>query len=203
MDDVELIRRLISNRRQLRILEPFCGTGRILIPLAEDGHELVGLDQSRNMLDRARTKIAKLPLPAQQRITLIHADATTGNWPDEFDLVLLGGNCFYELASSEEQEGCVAFATAALKGTGYVYVDNDHMEDEIPQAWLPTGKRPTKFPKGTCPDGTRLEGTTETLNFDPEKRLWRARRGITVIFPDGTTKAWSTSSRSTRSASLR
>ena len=33
-DDVELIRKLIGGRGPLRILEPFCGTGRILIPLA-------------------------------------------------------------------------------------------------------------------------------------------------------------------------
>ena len=62
------------------------------------------------------------------------------------------------------------------------------MEDEIPKAWLPSGKRPTRFPSGTCADGTRLEGTTETLGFDCENRLWLAKRGITVTFPDGTTK---------------
>ena len=52
-DDVKLIRRLIAGRGRLRILEPFCGTGRILIPLASDGHEIVGFDQSAPMLDRA------------------------------------------------------------------------------------------------------------------------------------------------------
>lgn len=55
-DDVELIRRLLGNHRQLRILEPLCGTGRVLIPLALDGHELVGLDQAEGMLPRARAK---------------------------------------------------------------------------------------------------------------------------------------------------
>jgi len=39
-DDLYLIRRLIGGRVPLRILEPFCGTGRILIPLALDGHTL-------------------------------------------------------------------------------------------------------------------------------------------------------------------
>ena len=89
MDDVELIRRLVADRVRLRILEPFCGTGRILIPLAEDGHEMVGLDQSEQMLDRARTKIAELPPAVGKRITLIRADATAGDWPAGFDLLLL------------------------------------------------------------------------------------------------------------------
>ena len=36
-EDIGLIRRLIGSRKRLRILEPFCGTGRIPIPLAFDG----------------------------------------------------------------------------------------------------------------------------------------------------------------------
>jgi len=32
-DDVELIRRLLGGRGPLRILEPFCGTGRIRISM--------------------------------------------------------------------------------------------------------------------------------------------------------------------------
>src|SRR5690349_8398997 len=32
------------------ILELACGTGRLTIPLARDGHEVVGLDASRTML---------------------------------------------------------------------------------------------------------------------------------------------------------
>ena len=91
-DDVDLVRRLTRGRVGLRILEPFCGTGRILIPLALDGHELVGLDQAQGMLDRARTKVARLPQDVQRRITLIRADVTGEPWPQDFDLVLLGGN---------------------------------------------------------------------------------------------------------------
>jgi SAM-dependent methyltransferase len=56
-DDVALIRRLIQGRGNLCILEPFCGTGRILIPLASDGHTLMGMDQSKEMLARAREKV--------------------------------------------------------------------------------------------------------------------------------------------------
>ena len=187
-DDIDLIRSLISGLGQLRILEPFCGTGRVLIPLADDGHEMVGLDQSRAMLDRARQRIAALPAEGGKRVRLIQVDATAGGWPGGFDVVLLGGNCFYELATPREQEDCIAAASAALNPGGCVYVDNDHMEDKIPPAWLPSGKGSTGFPKGTCADGTRLEGTTETLSFDRKKRIWLARRGISVISPDGTTR---------------
>jgi hypothetical protein len=42
-DDITLLRRLIGPSRDLRIPEPFCGTGRLLLPLAQDGHKLVGM----------------------------------------------------------------------------------------------------------------------------------------------------------------
>jgi len=183
-DDVELIRRLIGHRQSLRILEPFCGTGRILIPLARDGHELVGLDQAKGMLDRARTKLQELPEQAQSRVTLLRCDVTDGEWPGEFDLVLLGGNCFYELASPEEQEGCIASAAAALRTGGYVYVDSDHMEGELDESWRRPGAG-RSFPTGTCADGTRVESSTETIWVDARRRLDRFRRRTKVVSPDG------------------
>ncbi|HUV38997.1 MAG TPA: class I SAM-dependent methyltransferase, partial [Planctomycetota bacterium] len=122
-DDVALIRRLIADKGTLRVLEPFCGNGRIVIPLACDGHEIVGMDRAKAMLDSARAKTAGLPAEVRRRITLIEADVLASDWPNDFDLVLLGGNCFYELASAAEQESCVARASAALKPGGCVYVD--------------------------------------------------------------------------------
>ena len=183
-DDVMLVRRLIAGRGPWRILEPFCGTGRILIPLACDGHELVGLDQAEKMLDRARAKVADLPEEVRGRIALYWADVTEHTWPGGFDLVLLGANCFYELATPEEQERCIASAAAALRPGGYVYVDNNHMEGELDESWRVPGVQPG-WPTGTCEDGTRVESTTETIGFDAALRLWRCRRRTTVIFPDG------------------
>ena len=185
--DLEQVRRLIAGRGPLRILEPFCGTGRILIPLALDGHEAAGLDQARAMLDRAREKITELPTEVRDRITFIEADATAGGWPEGFELVILGGNCFYELATPEEQEGCIASAAAALRPGGHVYVDNDHMEGDLDEAWRRPGVS-TGWPNKTLADGTSLLGSSETIWFDAPRRLWRARRMLTVTFPDGTTE---------------
>jgi SAM-dependent methyltransferase len=187
-DDVELIRRLMGGRGPLRVLEPFCGTGRILIPLAVDGHRLVGLDQAQAMLDRARAKIKQLATDVQQRITLVQADVTASAWPDGFDVVILGANCFYELATPEEQEGCIASAAAALEPGGHVYVDNDHMEGELDEGWQRPGI--TKgFPTGTCADGARVEGAGETIWFDARARLVRFRRSVTITLPDGATRS--------------
>ena len=44
------------------VLELACGTGRLTLPLARDGHEVLGLGASRAMLDAARRKAAGLPV---------------------------------------------------------------------------------------------------------------------------------------------
>jgi len=183
--DVQLLRRLIGGRGPLRILEPFCGHGRILIPLAQDGHEIVGIDESRVMLDGARARLGALPATVREKVTLIEGDVTAMAWPTGFDVVLLAGNCFYELATAQEQEGCVASAAAALRSGGHVYVDNNHMEGELDESWRRPGVDTKVFPRGTCADGTRVEGTCETTWYDAPRRLVRFRRTATLRRPDG------------------
>ena len=197
-EDVALIRRLLAHlplplpvlggrvgEGGLRILEPFCGNGRILIPLAQEGHRLVGLDKSPLMLDSARAKVAVLPPEVRHRITLRQADVLAVPWPRGFDVVILGGNCPYELATPEEQEACIRAAAASLRQGGYLYLDNNHMEGELAPSWREPGVNVNRFPTGRCADGTLVQGTTETIGFDAEKRLVRFRRTVTITRPDG------------------
>jgi len=183
-DDVELIRKLIRDRQELHILEPFCGTGRILIPLARDGHFLYGLDQSNVMLACARRKLAGLDPAVQGRVQLRQLDVTSESWPQGFDLVVLGGNCFYELATPEEQAGCLQSAWQALRPGGWVYVDNDHMEGELDPSWQQSDIR-AGFPSGICADGTVIESTIQTVWFDVPQRLVRFRRRTRITLPEG------------------
>ncbi|MCH9633286.1 MAG: hypothetical protein S4CHLAM7_00090 [Chlamydiae bacterium] len=39
-----------------RILEPMCGTGRYLVPIAEEGYNITGFDASREMLQKCRKR---------------------------------------------------------------------------------------------------------------------------------------------------
>ena len=54
------------------ILELGCGTGRVAIPLARDGHTVVGIDRSASMLDRARRRVRRAKM--QSRVKLIRGD---------------------------------------------------------------------------------------------------------------------------------
>jgi SAM-dependent methyltransferase len=184
-DDVDLIRRLIGSRGPLRILEPFCGTGRILLPLALDGHTLAGLDQAGGILARARLKLAGLADEVRQRVTLVEADVLRADWPQGFDVVILGGNCFYELATPEEQEHCIRQAAASLRPGGWVYLDNNHMEGDLDPAWQQPGIRRNVL-SGLCADGTRVENTSEVVWYDVARRLAHFRRHTVVTCPDGT-----------------
>jgi len=179
--------------RVFRILEPFCGTGRILIPLAQAGHAMVGLDQAGDMLDRARQKLACLPSDVQSRVTLHQADVITAEWPSGFDLIILGGNCLFELATPKEQEHVIRSAAVALNPGGYIYVDNDHMEGDLDPSWQQPGIKPG-FPSGVCSDGTKVESTIETIWFDIPTRLARFRCTTRINLPgSGGTEHRSTS----------
>jgi SAM-dependent methyltransferase len=183
-DDVVFIRKLIGAGPRLRILEPFCGTGRISIPLARDGHSLVGMDQAGWMLERARSKISRLSKDIQERITLLEQDVTSAEWPYGFDLVILGGNCMYELATPIEQEKVIGFAAASVKLGGFAYLDNDHMEGGLAEAWQKKGAR-IGFPTGVCSDGTSIESSLETIWCNVPDRLVKFRRISKAILPDG------------------
>jgi len=184
-EDIGLLRRLIGPRTGLRVLEPFCGTGRILIPLALDSHTVVGLDRAGGMLARARAKVRTLAPEVQERITLVQADVLRGAWPGGFDLVVLGGNCLYELATPEEQAQVIAAAAEALRPGGYLFVDNDHMEGELDRSWYDPPVREPVFPTGECADGTRLESRWRVVWYDAPRRLIRFLRQTRITLPDG------------------
>lgn len=186
-DDIQFIRGRIEGLGPLRILEPFCGTGRILIPLAQDGHVLVGMDIAHHMLGRARAKIAELPDEVQARITLIRADVIKDEWPKDFDAVILGGNCFYELATHQEQEGCIASAARSLIVGGHVFVDNDHMEGDLAEDWARIDPQMKMKELTILSSGVRILGGCQTIGCDIPGRIWRARRRTVLEFPDGRT----------------
>jgi SAM-dependent methyltransferase len=183
-DDVELIRTLIGNAGPLKILEPFCGTGRILLPLALDGHAVLGMDQSTGMLKRLHQKVQELPPETQKRITVLQADVLCEAWPRGFDLVILGCNCFYELATPQEQAKCIAQAFQSLHPGGHLFIDNHHMEGELAPSWQNLGVVEPSL-RGVCSDGAVVECTRETVWYDASRRLARFRRRTQVTLANG------------------
>lgn len=75
-------------RKAGEALELGCGTGRILIPAAQAGCSITGLDQSAAMLARCRIKTDALPAGVRERITLVHADMTRFHLSRRFPLAI-------------------------------------------------------------------------------------------------------------------
>ena len=183
-DDVALIKSLVGEKTA-RILEPFCGHGRILIPLAETGYEIVGLDLSDQLLQSLDGRLRELSVKTQVRASYHKSDVIADEWPTGFDVVILGANCFYELATSQEQEHCIKATAGALVPGGHLYLDNNHMEGNLDPSWCKPGVQENAFPTGICTDGTHIRGTSETIWHDAARRLVRFRRTVTIETPDG------------------
>ncbi len=85
------------------VLELGCGTGRILIPIAQEGIEITGLDQSPEMLARARTKILKLDEETRKRVELVQGDMRSFSFKKQFNLIIIPYRAFLHLLTSEDQ----------------------------------------------------------------------------------------------------
>ena len=68
--DVEYLLAKIKESGIQNVLEPFCGTGRILLPIAEAGCRITGLDGSDGMLNFLKEKAKLLSEQARNRIAL-------------------------------------------------------------------------------------------------------------------------------------
>jgi len=186
-DDIEFLLNILQDMKspEPRILEPFCGTGRILIPLAQKGYKVVGMDIAAEMLNHLKDKLEKLDGSLHNNIELIEANILEISWPRKFDLVILGCNCMYELPTSEEQKEVIEKAYKSLKSDGLIFIDNDNMEGVLDESWCNIGVEEKIFPSGECSHGVKMQGFSEPIWVDREKRLWKAKRRIEIEFPDG------------------
>jgi hypothetical protein len=147
---------------------------------------MIGLDESLGMLARLKGKIDRQPKLAD-RIRLIHTPVFAADWPRETDVVPLGGNCFYDVSSFDEQRALIWRAADSLRSGGRVFRDNDdHQSPTLRPGWQnPLGQPRKAFPSGTCQDGTVLAGSTETVWFDVQGRFVHYIRRLTVTPPSG------------------
>jgi SAM-dependent methyltransferase len=107
------------------VLELGCGTGRLLVPLARAGYEVVGLDNSPAMLELARAKLAKEPAEVSQRVTLITSEMTGFELAQRFGLVLLLNSTLMNLPPTAMQATLNRVTRHLLPG-GRLLIDLDN-----------------------------------------------------------------------------
>jgi SAM-dependent methyltransferase len=103
---------LLGPVRGARVLDLACGHGRITRELARRGAQVVGLDLSAALLDRARAIEAANPL----HITYVHGDAASRSVleGEAFDAVV----CSFGLSDIDDLDGCIATVARILAPAG-------------------------------------------------------------------------------------
>ncbi|MEU5832568.1 class I SAM-dependent methyltransferase [Streptomyces diacarni] len=96
-----------------RVLDAGCGTGRVMIRLAELGYDCVGVDRDASMLAVAREQAPSLPWFSHD-LTDFQPDRL--GIAADFDLVVAAGNIFPLLATGTEATVVERLATALRPG---------------------------------------------------------------------------------------
>jgi SAM-dependent methyltransferase len=130
-DDHVFWRALASDPSAGPILELACGTGRVLIPLARAGHEIVGLDLSPQMLERCRAKLAAEAPEVQRRVRLVQSDMTSFDLEGRFSLITSPFRGFQHLMSVEQQLACLGRCHAHLQAAGKLVLDLFHPDPAL------------------------------------------------------------------------
>lgn len=121
LEDVSFYREL-ARRTGGPLLELMCGTGRVLLPLAEAGYSITGVDISPAMLALAQERVNEADLAG--RATLIEGDVRDMPLPaGQFALAFVAINSFMHLETVRDQLACLSNVRRALTRHGLLVLD--------------------------------------------------------------------------------
>ncbi len=104
------------------ILELGCGTGRVILPLAEAGHRVVGVDLSPGLLAAARSKLDRRRL--RGTVELVEGDLRTFDLAEKsFSLAICTTNTLMHLTTLEDQMAALRNVYRHLGREGLLLVD--------------------------------------------------------------------------------
>jgi SAM-dependent methyltransferase len=150
------------------VLELACGTGRLTVALARDGHAATGLDQAPSMLAEARRRAAE----AGVAVAWVQADMVRFELGRRFGLIILTGNSLCHLLDLPAIEGCLASVRRHLAPGGRFVIDV-FVPDPRLLARDP-GER-YAFGQYEDPDGRGLVVVTASNRYEPDTQINRIR----------------------------
>ena len=116
-DDIRYYVRCAQSRGAT-VLEYGCGNGRIAIPMAQAGNDVVGVDLSASMLADFRRRIRSLAPNVADRIALHHGDMRSVRLQRRFSLVICPFNAFLHLYDRRSVERFLARVREHLTARG-------------------------------------------------------------------------------------
>lgn len=161
-----------GNGRSARILEPACGTGRLVLELARRGHQVTGFDTSDAMTAYAAARLAGLPAAVRWRVRLRKASMESFRMRGPFDLAHCLLSTFKYLLTEDDAVAHLK-RVARVLAPGGVYVLGLHLTNYTrrksdQEVWR--GER----------DGVRVTSEVITRPADPVTRLESLRNRLRV-----------------------
>ena len=137
------------------VLEVGCGTGRVLIPTARAGVDIVGLDVSPRMLAVCRQRLRDEPEAVQSKVRLVQADMRKFDLGRAFTLVTIPFRPFQHLLTVQDQLSCLENIRRHLVDGGTLILDvfNPSLEFLVNR---PVGEEIAEEPEFNMPDGRRV-----------------------------------------------
>ena len=182
--------RAIARRTGGPVLELGCGTGRVAIPLAQDGHDVVGLDRSPAMLARAERHARREGVT----LRLVEGDMRSFSFSEAFPLIAIPFNTFLMLAPSDRW-ACLARVREHLAPTGLLAVDCFQPDPEhivghdgtVREEWTrhdpESGRDVTKFSSSRANvDQVDLRWWFEELDDDGHPTRWQRATSLHYMY---------------------
>ncbi|MCI0484037.1 MAG: class I SAM-dependent methyltransferase [candidate division NC10 bacterium] len=166
------------------VLELGCGTGRVLIPIARAGVEIVGLDFSPAMLAVCREKLSRETADVQARVQLVHADMRKFALGQEFRLVTIPFRSFQHLLTVEEQLSCLSSIHTHLVPGGRLVLDvfNPSLPRLVDDRYLVEAEQEPAF---TMPDSRRVVRQSRLVSRDLARQILEVEFTYTVTTTEG------------------
>jgi SAM-dependent methyltransferase len=166
------------------VLELGCGTGRILIPTARAGVDIVGLDLSLHMLQVCQKRLLNEPEAVQRRVRLMQGDMRNFNVAQTFKLATLPFRPFQHLTAVEDQLSCLESMYEHLADGGRLILDifNPSLEMLVQDN---LGQEFGDEPEFTTPDGRRVVRRHTIVSRDYANQINHVELVYYVTHADG------------------
>jgi SAM-dependent methyltransferase len=166
------------------VLEVGCGTGRVLIPTARAGVDVVGLDLSEHMLTVCRRRLRDEPEAVRSKVWLAQADMRRFELGRTFALATIPFRPFQHLLTVEDQLSCLESIRRHLVSRGGLILDLFNPSLDL-LTNRPLGEELAGEPGFQTPDGRRVVRRHKTVAHDRFNQIGDFELIYEVEHPDG------------------
>jgi SAM-dependent methyltransferase len=172
------------------ILELGCGTGRVALPLAEEGFRVTGLDLSSDMLDIFKIKLAEKTAARPELaglMNVIHGSMADFSVGRKFALIIAPFRAFQAVTAQSDIEGTLACVREHLADGGIFIVNVfNPYADPLDESWVRAEKYDGEINDEKA--GIRIKRYECRERIDLANQIIYPYIAYDVTYPDGRTE---------------